>query len=113
MLFRGSAGHGGISRETTRSLMDRAQGRASAYSMRAIGAMLSGRWQVTQFSYRMGATSLANVGAASGAWASASPPPTPNATARTTAEMRIRMGNSSKLQPPHRRGRDRLEPVAP
>ena len=50
MLLRGSAGHGGISRETTRSLIDRAQGRASAYSIRAIGAMLSGRWQVTQLS---------------------------------------------------------------
>ena len=50
MLLAGSAGHGGISRETTRSLTDRAQGRTSAYSMRVIGAMLFGRWQVTQFS---------------------------------------------------------------
>ena len=43
MLLFGSAGQGGISRVTTRSLIDRAHGRASVYSSSAIGAMLSGR----------------------------------------------------------------------
>jgi hypothetical protein len=36
---------GGITRVTTFSLMDRAQGRASLYVSRAMGAIDPGRWQ--------------------------------------------------------------------
>src|SRR5881396_306584 len=40
--------HGGISRATTRRLIDRAQGRASSYVISDIGAIDSGRWHVWQ-----------------------------------------------------------------
>jgi len=37
--------HGGISRDDTLALIDRAQGRASWYVSKDIGAMAPGRWQ--------------------------------------------------------------------
>ena len=59
-----SACHGGIDPSVTRRLIARAQGRASAYVMSDIGADSPGRWQVTQFLNRIGATSLEKVGVA-------------------------------------------------
>ena len=44
----GSAPHGGIARETTRCLIDFAQGRASSYDISDIGANIVGRWHSTQ-----------------------------------------------------------------
>src|SRR5204863_8492540 len=57
----GSAPHGGIARETTRCLMDRAHGLASSNVTSDIGANIVGRWHSTQLLYRIGATSLVNV----------------------------------------------------
>src|SRR5437762_3807403 len=59
----GSAPHGGIWRDWTFSLIARAHGRASSYVSSDIGAIAAGRWHSTQFLYRIGATSLLNVGA--------------------------------------------------
>ena len=38
--------HGGISRETTRCLIERAHGRTSWYVSSDIGAIWPGRWQL-------------------------------------------------------------------
>src|SRR5688572_3549480 len=66
-----SAPHGGISRATTFDLIAFAQGRASSYDSSDIGATSPGRWQFAHLPYMIGATSLANVGAAcaAGLWA--------------------------------------------
>src|SRR5260370_20591412 len=56
-----STNHGGISRLLTRSFIARAQGLASLYVSRDIGAISSGRWHRTQERYRIGATSFVNV----------------------------------------------------
>ena len=53
---RGSANHGGISRETTFALMARAHGRASRYDSSDIGATWFGRWQLAQLSSRISPT---------------------------------------------------------
>ena len=59
-----SAPHGGISRATTLVLIAFAHGRASSYDSSDIGATSPGRWQFAHLLYMIGATSLANVGAA-------------------------------------------------
>src|SRR5688572_219956 len=59
-----SAPQGGISRATTFALIALAQGRASSYESSDIGATSPGRWQFAHLPYMIGATSLANVGAA-------------------------------------------------
>src|SRR5499427_9504026 len=59
----GSANHGGIVRELTLSRIARAHGRTSLNVMSDIGATSPGRWQVMHLLYRIGATSLLNVGA--------------------------------------------------
>src|SRR5918993_2408649 len=66
-----SAPHGGISRDTTLVLIALAQGRASSYDSSDIGATSPGLWQFAHLLYMIGATSLANVGAAcaAGDWA--------------------------------------------
>src|SRR4029453_4815915 len=63
-----SAGQGGMRRVTTRSLIARANGRASWYVRGGIGATSPGRWHPTHFSCRIGATSRVKVtsGAAAG-----------------------------------------------
>jgi len=48
----------------TRAAIAFAQGRASLKDTRGIGPISPARWQFVQFLYRMGATSLVNVGAA-------------------------------------------------
>src|SRR5262247_2397696 len=60
----GSACHGGIAPFPTCVAIDFAHGRASLYVRSDIGAISPGRWQLVQFLYRMGATSLLNVGVA-------------------------------------------------
>jgi hypothetical protein len=57
-----SACHGGIWRDTTLLLIDRAQGRASSYVMSDIGATSPCRWHVAHFAYRSGAMSFPNDG---------------------------------------------------
>src|SRR3977135_917865 len=57
----GSMCHGGICRVLTRSLMERAHGRASWYVMRDIGAIEFGWWHSWHFTCRIGATSFENV----------------------------------------------------
>jgi hypothetical protein len=52
---------GGISRLDTLFFIDLAQGRASSYVNKDIGATAPGRWQFWQERWRIGATSLANV----------------------------------------------------
>ena len=59
-----SAPQGGISRATTLVLIAFAHGRASSYDSSDIGATSPGRWQFAHLLYMIGATSLANVGAA-------------------------------------------------
>ena len=59
--------HGGICRVDTRSRIDRAQGRASRQVTSDIGAMDPGRWHASHLAWKIGATSLVNVGAASSA----------------------------------------------
>src|SRR4029079_6924028 len=54
--------HGGICRAATRAAIDLAQGRACSYVISDIGAMLSGRWHDSHFCWKIGATSLVNVG---------------------------------------------------
>src|SRR5919109_4824928 len=63
--------HGGIWREATRLLIERAQGRASSKVTSDIGAIESARWHASHFSWKIGATSFVNVGAdfAAAAWA--------------------------------------------
>src|SRR5437867_419774 len=56
-----SINHGGMSRVTTFAFIARAQGRASRYVSRDMGAMLSGRWHFWQARCRIGATSFVNV----------------------------------------------------
>src|SRR5882672_2756301 len=56
-----SRNQGGISRLLTRSLIARAQGRASEYVRRDIGAISSGRWHRTHERFMIGATSFVNV----------------------------------------------------
>src|SRR6266850_2795299 len=65
--------HGGIWRSPTRALIERAHGRASVYVTSDIGAIESGRWHASHFSWNIGAMSLVNVGvfAASAAAAAA------------------------------------------
>src|SRR5579872_5189552 len=53
--------HGGIWRKTTFSLIERAQGRASLYVSKDIGAIDPGRWQFWHERSKMGAMSLLNV----------------------------------------------------
>ena len=61
-----SAPQGGISRAITLVLIAFAHGRASSYDSSDIGATSPGRWQFAHLLYMIGATSLANVGAACG-----------------------------------------------
>ena len=68
---RGSANHGGISRETTFALMARAHGRASRYDSSDIGATWFGRWQLAQLFSRMSPTCSLYVGVPSAAPAGA------------------------------------------
>jgi hypothetical protein len=53
-----SANHGGIFFDTTAVLIARAHGRVDSYVWNAIGAIWPGRWHVSQFFCRSGATSL-------------------------------------------------------
>src|SRR6476469_7341867 len=53
---------GGICRAPTRAAIDLAHGRASSYVISDIGAMLSGRWHDSHCCWKIGATSLVNVG---------------------------------------------------
>src|SRR5688572_31456833 len=62
-----SAPQGGISRATTFALIALAHGRASSYESSDIGATSPGRWQLAHLAYMIGAISLANVGATTGA----------------------------------------------
>src|SRR5580700_8666399 len=57
-----SIAHGGICRAATRCLIERAQGRVSSYVTSDIGAIESGRWQASHFSWKIGAMSFVNVG---------------------------------------------------
>src|ERR1700722_440100 len=64
MLRAESAGHGGISRLLTFSLIDAAEARAPAEESSEKGEPISpGRWQLAQCLNKIGATSLLNVGA--------------------------------------------------
>ena len=54
--------HGGICRSATRVLIDFAHGRASAKVISDIGAIESGRWHASHFSWKIGAMSFVNVG---------------------------------------------------
>src|ERR1700752_4711568 len=54
--------HGGICRSSTRALIERAHGRASVKVTSDIGAIEFGRWHASHFSWKIGATSLVNVG---------------------------------------------------
>src|SRR4051812_30822488 len=56
--YAGSANHGGMFLATTASFIARAQGRACSYVSSDIGATSPGRWQVWQFDWRIGRTSL-------------------------------------------------------
>src|SRR5215475_13799245 len=49
---------GGICRAPTRCAIERTHGRTSSYVRSHIGAMLSGRWHGSHFSWKIGATSL-------------------------------------------------------
>ncbi len=64
--------HGGICRSATRARMSRTHGRACAYVSSDIGATEFARWQESHFSWKIGATSLLNVGVVASA-ARASP----------------------------------------
>src|SRR5579862_8670692 len=67
-----SANHGGILRAATEVFMAFAHGRADSYVSSDIGATSPGRWHCWQFFWRIGSTSLLNVGAvAAGGAASA------------------------------------------
>src|SRR5205085_11436884 len=57
-----SACHGGITPSPTLSRISLARGRTSSYVNSDIGPISPGRWHPVQFLYRMGATSLVNVG---------------------------------------------------
>src|SRR3979490_1410094 len=57
----GSANHGGMIFCCTTRFMLGAQGRACSYVSSGNGAASPGRWQVWQFFWRMGATSLVKV----------------------------------------------------
>src|SRR5436190_22644360 len=65
--YRRSGPHGGISRVVTFWRIDFDQGRTCSYLSRDIGATSPGRWQLTHFVNRIGATSFEKVGAASAA----------------------------------------------
>src|SRR5205085_1610127 len=65
---RGSAYHGGISRDATFLRIDCAHGRASANVSSDIGVACRGRWQPAHFARTIGATSRLNVGGSAGAW---------------------------------------------
>src|SRR5262245_34144999 len=54
--------HGGIVFAETRCLIDRSHGRASSYVVSDIGANIVARWHSTHDLYKIGATSLVNVG---------------------------------------------------
>src|SRR5678816_1969363 len=56
--YAGSANQGGIFRAITAALMDFAHGRVSLYVRNDMGAISPGRWQVWQFAWSMGRTSL-------------------------------------------------------
>ena len=55
---------GGMLRDATRSRIERAHGRASSYVCSDIGAIESGRWHDSHLFWKIGATSLVNVGTA-------------------------------------------------
>src|SRR3954471_12253030 len=61
---------GGISRRTTRSLIDFAHGRVSSYVTSDMGAAVPGRWHSSHRACRIGAMSLVKVGTLSAANAS-------------------------------------------
>src|SRR6185436_14248428 len=97
--------HGGIWRAPTRDAIDFAHGRASSYEISDIGAMLSGRWHDSHFCWKIGATSLVNVGvfgasaAAAGTAAASSPP---NASAIETRNITVSFqpsGDSRRRKP--------------
>src|SRR3954469_2833276 len=87
----GSACHGGIVPSVTRVAIAFAHGRASANDTSGIGPISPARWQFVQFLYRIGATSLLNVGAGDCAYTDAAAPIKP-ATAMAT---RVRVISSS------------------
>jgi len=58
---------GGMVWSDTRERIDLAHGRASLYVTSDMGAIESGRWHASHFSWKIGATSLENVGAFAGA----------------------------------------------
>src|SRR5437879_7295571 len=64
----GSANQGGIIFCRTTRFMLAAQGRACSYVSSGNGAASPGRWQVWQFFWRMGATSLVKVTLGLAAW---------------------------------------------
>src|SRR5689334_24209028 len=72
--------HGGIWRSATRALIERTHGRVSAYVLSDIGAIESGRWHASHFSWKIGAMSFVKVGTfgASAADATAADSSAPN-----------------------------------
>src|SRR5437764_11862634 len=54
--------HGGICRVSTRDAMAFAHGRTCSYVINDIGAIDSGRWHDSHFSWKIGAMSLVKVG---------------------------------------------------
>ncbi len=54
--------HGGMLRASTRDLIERTHGRTSEKVFSDIGAIESGRWQASHFSWKIGAMSFVNVG---------------------------------------------------
>jgi hypothetical protein len=78
--------HGGIWRSATRALIDFAHGRASEKVISDIGAIESGRWHASHFSWKIGAMSFVKVGAFGASAAAAAPgriSATPSVTAPT------------------------------
>jgi hypothetical protein len=72
---------GGIWREATRALIERAQGRASSYETRDIGAIDPGSWHDWHFAWKIGAMSFEKVTVFFAACADAAPGSASNALA--------------------------------
>src|SRR6478735_966121 len=97
--------HGGMLRASTRDLIERTHGRTSEKVFRDIGAIESGRWQASHFSWKIGAMSLLNVGlfgtsanAAAGVTSAA-----PSASARTALNLPSNMYELLRGRPPRTR----------
>src|SRR4051812_29579121 len=103
-----SAYHGGMLRSATRRLIACAHGRASAYVRSDIGAISPARWQLTQFAYKIGATSCAKVGTASdwgaGVWDATAAPQDAIVQARASRKVRYCMAASAYARPVLRSG---------